>query len=168
MSTMRPPLTTSMTTPLTTSSRFFSSSMLAHAFSYWARFFDRTRRPSLSSFWRTRHSTRSPSETISEGSTSLRMESSREGMTPSDLKPMSRRTSSWSILTTVPTTRSPSSNSRTLSPTSAVEVGADQVVFGDDARNVISVFVEGTHLLGGEEAGAVRHGVLLSFDHTGV
>ena len=37
------------------------------------------------------------------------------------------------------------------------EVGADHVVFGDDARDVIPVFVEGAHLLGGEEAGAVRH-----------
>jgi hypothetical protein len=37
------------------------------------------------------------------------------------------------------------------------EVGADHVVFGDDARDVVAVFVEGAHLLGGEEAGAVRH-----------
>ena len=119
MSTIRPPLTTSITTPLTISSRFLISSMFAQAFSYCARFLERTSRPSLSSFISTRHSTRSPIETISDGSTSLRIESSREGITPSDLKPMSRRTSSWSIFTTVPTTRSPSSNSRTLLPTSS-------------------------------------------------
>ncbi len=45
------------------------------------------------------------------GLASLRMESSRTGMTPSDLKPMSTRTSSRSIFTTVPLTRSPSSKS---------------------------------------------------------
>ena len=39
------------------------------------------------------------------------MDSSRAGMTPSDLNPMSRRTSSLSTLTTVPFTMSPSSNS---------------------------------------------------------
>src|ERR1019366_218928 len=37
------------------------------------------------------------------------------------------------------------------------EVGADHVVFGDDAREIIPVFVKGSHLLGGEEAGAIRH-----------
>jgi hypothetical protein len=42
-------------------------------------------------------------------------------------------------------------------PDEGGEVGADQVVFGDDAREVDPVFVKGTHLLGGEEAGAVRH-----------
>ena len=116
MSTIRPPLTTSMTGPDTISPLFFFSSMVVQARSYWARFLDRTRRPSLSSFWSTRASTWSPSETISAGSTSLRMESSRAGMTPSDLKPMSRRTSSRSILTTVPSMTSPSSNSMMESP----------------------------------------------------
>ncbi len=108
---MSPPLTTSMTGPVTTSSFSLSFSMVPHARSYWARFLERISRPSLSSFWRTRASMASPSVTISEGSTSLRMDSSRTGMTPSDLKPMSRSTSSRSILTTVPSTRSPSSNS---------------------------------------------------------
>ncbi len=108
---MSPPFTTSMTGPFTISSASFSFSMVDQARSYWARFFDRTRRPSLSSFCRTRASTWSPSETISSGCTSLRIDSSRAGITPSDLKPMSRRTSSRSILTTVPSTRSPSSNS---------------------------------------------------------
>ncbi len=37
------------------------------------------------------------------------------------------------------------------------EVGADHVVFGDDARDVVALFVKGAHLLGGKEAGAVRH-----------
>ena len=68
-------------------------------------------RPSLSSFWRTSASSSSPSVTISEGLTSLRIESSLEGMTPSDLNPMSSSTSSESIFTTVPVTRPPSSNS---------------------------------------------------------
>ncbi len=111
MSTMRPPLTTSMTGPLTTPSASLICSMEPHARSYWARFFESTRRPSLSSFWRTNASTTSPSETISEGAASLRIDSSREGITPSDLKPMSSRTSSLSTLTTVPETMSPSSNS---------------------------------------------------------
>src|SRR5665213_3539723 len=48
------------------------------------------------------------------------------------------------------------------------EVGADHVVFGDDARNVISFSVEGSHFLGGEEAGAVRHRYYFREDHTGV
>ena len=48
------------------------------------------------------------------------------------------------------------------------EVGADQVVFGDDARDVVPVFVEGAHLLGGEEARAVRHAYVFRVDHTGV
>ena len=83
MSTIRPPLTTSMTGPSTTPSSSLSFSIVPHARSYWARFFERSRRPSLSSFCRTRASTFSPSETISWGSTSLRMLSSRDGMTPS-------------------------------------------------------------------------------------
>ncbi len=116
MSTIRPPLTTSMTGPLTISPLFFFSSIVVQAFSYCARFLDRTRRPSLSSFWRTSASTWSPSFTISLGSTSLRMDSSREGMTPSDLKPMSSRTSSRSILTTVPSMTSPSSKEMIESP----------------------------------------------------
>jgi len=37
------------------------------------------------------------------------------------------------------------------------EVGADHVVFGDDAGTVMTLFVKGAHLLGGKEAGAVRH-----------
>ena len=83
MSTIKPPLTTSMTWPLTTPSASLSSSILPQARSYWARFFDRTRRPSLSSFVMTRASMRSPIDTTSLGSTSLRMLSSRLGMTPS-------------------------------------------------------------------------------------
>jgi hypothetical protein len=50
-----------------------------------ARFFERISRPSGSSLVRTRASTSSPSSTSSEGSTDFRMESSLEGMTPSDL-----------------------------------------------------------------------------------
>src|SRR6201747_670899 len=111
MSRMRPPLTTSMTVPVTTPSSSLSFSIVPQARSYWARFLDRMSRPSLSSFWRTRASSSSSSDTISCGSTSLRMESSREGMTPSDLNPMSRSTASLAILTPRPVTMSPSSNS---------------------------------------------------------
>ena len=50
MSMMSPPLTTSMTGPLTTPSASFFASMSPHARSYCARFFDRMSRPSLSSF----------------------------------------------------------------------------------------------------------------------
>ena len=116
---MSPPFTTSMTGPFTTSSRDFSCSIVVQAFSYWARFLERMRRPSLSSFWRTSASTCSPIATMSAGLTSLRMDSSRAGMTPSDLKPMSRRTSSLSIFTIVPSTTSPSSNCRIVSATAA-------------------------------------------------
>ena len=77
MSRMRPPLTTSMTGPSTTPSSSLIFSIVPQARSYCARFFDRTRRPSLSSFWRTSASTLSPSDTISDGSTSLRIDSSR-------------------------------------------------------------------------------------------
>ncbi len=119
MSRIRPPLTTSMTGPLTMPSFSLISSIVPQARSYCARFLDRMRRPSLSSFWRTRASSSSSSETISCGSTSLRMESSRDGMTPSDLKPMSRSTSSLSILTTRPVTMSPSSNSTIVASTAS-------------------------------------------------
>ncbi|OUD85373.1 hypothetical protein BC477_13255 [Clavibacter michiganensis subsp. michiganensis] len=85
MSTMRPPLTTSMTVPVTTPSDSLIFSTSPHARSYCARFLDRIRRPSLSSFWRTRASTVSPTLTTSVGSTSCLIDSSREGMTPSVL-----------------------------------------------------------------------------------
>ena len=111
MSRMRPPLTTSMTSPVTVSPALNFSSTLIQARSYSARFLERIRRPSLSSFWRTRASILSPRLTISDGSASLRMESSRTGITPSLLHPMSTSTSSCSIFTTVPSTRSPSSKS---------------------------------------------------------
>ena len=62
MSRMRPPLTTSMTGPVTTPSSSLIFSIVPQARSYWARFLDRTRRPSLSSFWRTRASISSPSD----------------------------------------------------------------------------------------------------------
>ena len=50
MSRIRPPLTTSMTGPVTTPSSSLICSMSPQARSYWARFLDRTSRPSLSSF----------------------------------------------------------------------------------------------------------------------
>ncbi len=85
MSRIRPPLTTSMTGPLIVPPDCMTSSIRPQARSYCARFFDRIRRPSLSSFWRTRASIRSPTFTTSLGSTSWRIDSSLVGMTPSDL-----------------------------------------------------------------------------------
>ena len=85
MSTMRPPLTASITVPSTTPSASLIFSMSPQTRSYWARFLDRIRRPSLSSLVTTRASMVSPTSTTSSGSTSFLMESSREGMTPSVL-----------------------------------------------------------------------------------
>ena len=108
-STIRPPLTTSITAPLTGSPDSAAPSILRQARSKRARFLDRIRRPSWSSLVRTSASTSSPSSTSSLGSTDLRIESSLLGMTPSLLYPMSTRTSSLSIRTTLPVTTSPSS-----------------------------------------------------------
>ena len=85
MSRIRPPLTTSMTVPVTTPSSSLIRSIVPHARSYCARFLDRIRRPSLSSFWRTRASICSPVLTTSCGSTSCLIDSSRDGITPSVL-----------------------------------------------------------------------------------
>src|SRR5665811_2546151 len=52
MSRIRPPLTTSMTVPVTTPSSSLIFSIVPQARSYCARFLDRIRRPSLSSFCR--------------------------------------------------------------------------------------------------------------------
>ncbi len=82
---MRPPLTTSMTGPSTTPSDSLIFSIVPQARSYCARFLESSSRPSLSSLVRTRASSSSPIFTTSKGLTSLRMDSSREGMTPSDL-----------------------------------------------------------------------------------
>ena len=131
MSRIRPPFTTSMTGPRTTPPSSLIFSIVPHARSYWARFFERTRRPSLSSFCRTSASTSSPSDTISCASTSWRIESSRAGMTPSDLKPMSSRTSSRSTLTTVPVTMSPSSNSTIVWLIASSKESAAEVVLDD-------------------------------------
>ena len=84
-SRISPPLTTSMTGPLIVSPLRMTPSIRLHARSYCARFLDRIRRPSLSSVCRTSASMWSPSLTTSDGSTSCRMDSSFEGMTPSDL-----------------------------------------------------------------------------------
>ena len=85
MSRIRPPLTTSITGPRIVAPERMISSILVQARSYWARFFDRIRRPSLSSVWRIRASICSPTVTTSDGSTSWRIDSSFEGITPSDL-----------------------------------------------------------------------------------
>ena len=62
-----------------------ASSIFFQASSKRARFFDRIRRPSASSFVSTSASISSPSETSSAGFTDRRIESSASGMTPSDL-----------------------------------------------------------------------------------
>ena len=85
MSRIKPPLTTSITGPLIVWPDAIVSSIRPQARSYCARFFDRIRRPSLSSFCRTRASIRSPTLTTSFGSTSWRIDSSFDGITPSDL-----------------------------------------------------------------------------------
>ena len=85
MSTIKPPLTTSITAPDTIPSPSLISSILPQARSYCALFLDRIRRPSLSSRWRTTASTFSPTATTSLGSTPLRIDNSRGGITPSDL-----------------------------------------------------------------------------------
>ena len=85
MSRISPPFTTSITGPVIVWPEFMTSSIRPHARSYCARFLDRISRPSLSSFWSTRASTRSPTWTTSLGFTSWRIDSSFEGMTPSDL-----------------------------------------------------------------------------------
>ncbi len=59
--------------------------MFFHASSKRARFFERIRRPSASSFVSTSASISSPIDTSSAGLTERRIESSETGMTPSDL-----------------------------------------------------------------------------------
>ena len=78
--------------------------MLPQARSYWARFLERISRPSLSSRVTTTASIFSPIATMSAGFTPLRIDNSRAGITPSDLYPMSKRASSLSTRTTVPST----------------------------------------------------------------
>jgi len=109
MSMMSPPLTTSITRPVTVESLLKISSILPQARSYCARFLDRTSRPCWSSFCITRASTKSPTATASCGSTSCLIDSSLEGMTPSLLNPMSSSASSASTRTITPSTMSPSS-----------------------------------------------------------
>jgi hypothetical protein len=78
-------LTTSITLPSTGSPDSAACSIAFHAISKRARFFDRIRRPSASSFVRTSASISSPRLTSSAGLTERRIESSATGMTPSDL-----------------------------------------------------------------------------------
>jgi len=129
ISTIKPPLTTSITVPVTTSSRSFLPSISPQAFSYWARFFERIKRPSLSSFWRTSASILSPTLTNSFGSTSLRIDNSRDGITPSVLYPTSTRTSSRSTWTIIPDTRSPSLKFRIVPSIAARKSSADPMSF---------------------------------------
>ena len=82
---MSPPLTTSITLPLTGSPDSAAASMRFHASSKRARFFERMSRPSASSFVRTSASISSPTATSSAGFTDRRIVSSATGMTPSDL-----------------------------------------------------------------------------------
>ena len=154
---MSPPLTTSMTTPFTTSSRFFSSSMLLHAFSYWARFLERTRRPSLSSFCRTRHSI-----VLADRDDLGGVDVVADGELARGDDALGLEADVEQDFVVVDLDDGAGDEVAVFELEDAVadeggEVGADHVVFGDDARDVVPVFVKGAHLLGGEEAGAVRH-----------
>ena len=82
---MRPPLTTSITRPLTASPLSAAASIAFQASSKRARFLDRMRRPSASSFVITSASISSPTETSSAGLTERLIDSSETGITPSDL-----------------------------------------------------------------------------------
>ena len=152
---MSPPLTTSMTGPETTPSRSLTSSMVPHARSYWARFLDRTRRPSLSSFCRTRASIRSPRLTISWGSTSWRIDSSRAGITPFGLEADVEKD-----LVVVDFDHGAGNDVAVLElhdgPGDGVlERGAVEIVGHDLARRVLTGLVKGPHLwLGRKTVGA--------------
>ena len=76
---MRPPLTTSMTLPMTGSPDSAAPSMRFQASSKRARFFERMRRPSASSFVSTSASISSPTATSSAGLTERRIVSSATG-----------------------------------------------------------------------------------------
>jgi len=156
-----------MTTPFTTSSRFFSSSMLLHAFSYWARFLERTRRPSLSSFLQDQ---------------AFDLVADRDDLGGVDVVAngeLARRDDALGLesdveqdFVVVDLDHGAGDEIAVFELEDAVadeggEVGADHVVFGDDARNVIPVFVKGSHLLGGEEAGAIRHAYFFHRPHRG-
>ena len=80
---MRPPLTTSMTEPLTGVPSSAAFSIRCQARSNRARLRDRIRRPSASSLVNTSASTMSPTDTSSAGSTDFLMDSSLAGTTPS-------------------------------------------------------------------------------------
>jgi hypothetical protein len=82
---MRPPLTTSITRPLTGSPFSWAPSIAFHAISKRARFFERINRPSVSSFVSTSAAMSSPTETSSSGLIERLIDSSETGMTPSDL-----------------------------------------------------------------------------------
>jgi hypothetical protein len=104
MSRMSPPLTTSITVPSTTSSASFLASIvppLVLGVSH------RISRPSSSLLLRPGPDLVADLDDIVRVDVVL-IDSSREGMTPSVLYPMSRRTSSRSTLTMVPSTMSPS------------------------------------------------------------
>ena len=76
---MSPPLTTSITFPFTGSPLSAAPSIDFHAISNRARFLERIRRPSASSFVSTSASISSPSLTSSSGLTERRIESSADG-----------------------------------------------------------------------------------------
>ena len=82
---MRPPLTTSITRPVTGSPCSWAPSIAFQAISKRARFFERMSRPSASSFVITSAAISSPSETSSAGFTERLIDSSETGITPSDL-----------------------------------------------------------------------------------
>ena len=83
----------------------------------------------------------SPTVTISLGSASWRIESSREGITPSVLYPTSRSTSSRSIFTTIPWIRSPSLNDLRVSSIAASSSSAEPMSLIATCAGTFSVLV---------------------------
>src|SRR5215831_94675 len=103
----------------------------------------------------------SPVLTTSCGSTSCLIDSSREGMTPSVLYPMSSKTSSRSTLTTVPSTMSPSLKYLMVSSIAARKASSDPMsltaTLGVGLASVLLVIVgvgSGGQMVGGWDAHA--------------
>ena len=139
-----------MTGPLTTWLASLSCSILVHARSYWARFLERTRRPSLSSFCRTSASTWSPRETISSGSDVV-----------ADRQLASRDDALGLVADVEQHLVAIDLDHRALDDVAVVELddrprhlvlerGAPEIVLGDPAGHVVPFGVEGAHRLLGE------------------
>ena len=156
---MSPPLTTSMTGPLTTSSASLSFSIVPHARSYWARFFERIRRPSLSSFWRTRASI-----VLAQGHDLGGVDVVADGELAGRDHALGLEADVEQHLVLVDL------DDRALDEVAVLELDdgaghgvlerrAAEVVLGDGPGDVDPVLVEGAHRLGGQQGGAGGHDV---------